>query len=240
MNRSIIRYGVTRRANSNNEHGLVVRIAHSDDFRNLATCYRSTYPTYSGKFWVLLSVDLIRKDTLSLLKSSNCTAGLVLYDPPTRLHPTDERFEASHDSECPNAASDFYTRNGTDSYCQSRVNSRGAIQRDGLMRVDWKLQMVFITNRTDLAVLEKCHSMFNAPKEGELTASYPYCGMSFKLTNMAAGNSEICYRRGKNDAKLFQMNIDTGVALSNVQFAKNLIGKSVRFGSANEPNHHYD
>uniref|UniRef100_A0A1I7T8I8 Nicastrin n=1 Tax=Caenorhabditis tropicalis TaxID=1561998 RepID=A0A1I7T8I8_9PELO len=53
--------------------------------------------------------------------------------------------------------------------------------------------------------------MFNQPKE-DGSSGYPYCGMSFRLSNMAAGNSEICFRRGKNDAKFFQMNIDSGDA----------------------------
>lgn len=199
-------------ASGQNENGLLVRIDKSADFASLETCYRSTFPDYSGKFWVLLPVDLIRRDTISLLKSSNCTAGLVIFDPPQRPHPSDEEFEASHDSECPNAASDYYTRNNNESYCQRKVNSKGAITHDGLMRIDWRIQMVFINNATELAVLQKCHSMLNTPKDGESTVGYPYCGMSFRLTNMAAGNSEICYRRGKNEAKLFQLNIDSGWA----------------------------
>ncbi|CAI2301838.1 unnamed protein product [Caenorhabditis sp. 36 PRJEB53466] len=197
-------------ATSSNENGLLVRIDSHDDFRSLETCYRSTFPTYSGKFWVLLPVDLIRRDTISLLKSSNCTAGLVLFDPPQRLHPNDEQLEESHDSECPNAASDYYLKNGDESYCQRKTNARGAILRDGLLRIDWRFQMVFINNRADLEVLRKCHSMFNTPENAAKTVAYPYCGMTFRLANRAAGNSEICYRRGKSEAKLFQMNIDSG------------------------------
>lgn len=152
---------------------------------------------------------MIRRDTISQLKSSKCLSGIVLYNSGESIHPGDESTAASHDAECPNAASDYYLQDKNEEYCERKINSRGAITRDGLMKIDWRIQMVFIDNSTDLEIIEKCYSMFNKPKE-DGSSGYPYCGMSFRLANMAAGNSEICYRRGKNDAKLFQMNIDSG------------------------------
>lgn len=195
-------------ANRENQNGLIVRIDKFEDFENLNNCWKSSYPEYSGKFWALLPANLIRRDTISLLKSSECLAGLVLYDSGSSKT---ETIAASHDADCPNAASDYYFQNKKEAFCERKLNSRGSITRDGLMRIDWRIQMVFIDNSTDLDLIAKCHSMFNIPKK-DGSSGYPYCGMSFRLANMAAGNSEICYRRGKNDAKLFQMNIDSGDA----------------------------
>lgn len=195
-------------ANSKNQNGLIVRIDRDEDFENLKTCWKSQYPGFSGHFWTLLPVNLVRRDTISMIKSSECLAGIILYDSGISK---EKQFAASHDSECPNAASDFYLQDKNESYCERKVNLQGSITPDGLMRIDWRIQMVFINNFTDLQMIEKCHSMFNIPRSNG-TFGYPYCGMSFRLSNMAAGNSEICYRRGKNDAKLFQMNIDSGDA----------------------------
>ncbi|UMM13006.1 hypothetical protein L5515_001497 [Caenorhabditis briggsae] len=198
-------------ATKDNENGLIVRIDKHEDFKNLDSCWRSFYPPYSGKFWAMVPVDLIRRDSISMLKSSECLAGIVLYNSNQSMHPDEKTTAASHDGDCPNAASDYYFQNDTEAYCERKFNSRGSITPDGLMRMDWRVQMIFINNSTDLDVIKRCYSMFNTPREDGSTG-YPYCGMSFRMTNMAAGNSEICYRRGKNDAKLFQMNIDSGDA----------------------------
>ncbi|EFP12372.1 CRE-APH-2 protein [Caenorhabditis remanei] len=196
-------------ATKENENGLIVRIDKQEDFENLESCWRALYPAFNGKFWALLPVNLIGRNTISLLKSSECLAGVILYNSPQPQHPEEEITSASHDADCPNAASDYYFQNKKEEYCERKINSGGSITRDGLMRTDWRIQMVFIDKSDDLSVIERCHSLFNIPKENG-TTGYPYCGMSFRLANMAAGNSEICNRRGKSEAKLFQANFDSG------------------------------
>lgn len=189
-----------------NQNGLVVRIDKFEDFENLKSCWNTSYPSYSGKFWILLPVKLIRRDTISLLRTSECLAGIALFDSGELEI---DISEASHDADCPNAASDFYVHSGKESYCERKFNSKGSVSREGLMRIDWRIQMVFIDNSTDLESIRTCYSMFNTPKENGEKSDYPYCGLAFRLNNRAAGNSEICHRRGKGDSKLFQMNIDS-------------------------------
>ncbi|CAI5438525.1 unnamed protein product [Caenorhabditis angaria] len=186
---------------SKNENGLLVEIKNEQGiFENIGKCFKNIYPDYDGMFWLLLPVEMIKKNTVAIIKTSNCIAGLVLYN--EKVFNIDDSIEASHDSECPNRLSDFYKDPA------KNINSKGAILPEGLRDIHWDLQMVFIDNSTEIEVLKKCYSLFNQPISGG-TISHPYCGMSFKLSNAAAGNSDICYRRGIDAMNSLQISLDT-------------------------------
>ncbi|VDM53257.1 unnamed protein product [Angiostrongylus costaricensis] len=54
----------------------------------------------------------------------------------------------------------------------------------------------------------QCHDVFNVPKNGS-SVSFPFCAASFGVFNTGAGSTEICYRRSKPSARLFDLNIES-------------------------------
>ncbi|CAB3410817.1 unnamed protein product [Caenorhabditis bovis] len=189
-------------ANDENRNGILVEF---DNLENVRNCYKPKFPSYNGKFWIMIETTKLNRETMEVVKASNCTSGLVLITSSTEFSISDN-VRGSHDSNCPNEMSNVYFRDEKQPYCQNEYNEAGAILPMGLRDVNWGIQMVYVRNQTDINIMKKCHAMFNSNQN---EAEYPYCGMSFKLFNSAAGSSKVCHRRGQPSSKLFEMDIDT-------------------------------
>ncbi|RCN33547.1 cation diffusion facilitator family transporter [Ancylostoma caninum] len=74
-------------------------------------------------------------------------------------------------------------------------NERGYILPRGLRDIDWRMQILYMYNQTQLETVKKCHDLFNVPKEGSSTVSSPFCAASYGSFSRGAGNTEICLRR---------------------------------------------
>ncbi|KJH51642.1 Nicastrin [Dictyocaulus viviparus] len=119
----------------------------------------------------------------------------------SKLEPT---AHLSHDGICPNPNSDIYGKNCSSSYFW---NEEGHILSNGLRNIDWKIQILYMDNATQITAIKKCHDLFNTPRDGS-SVSFPFCAASFGAFNTGAGSTEICYRRSKPWARMFDLNID--------------------------------
>ncbi|KAK6034886.1 WHEP-TRS domain protein [Cooperia oncophora] len=175
--------------------GVVVKLNRGER-AGLRDCWRIRFQNYFGKYHILLSTDMLDRFVVQEILESKCIAGLIVYDPETNIEPTES---LSHDGICPNRHSDVYGDECSASYAW---NDRGFVLPDGLRNIDWKMQILYVYNKTH------CHDLYNVPKNGSASVSFPLCAASFGVFSTAAGSTEICYRRSKPWSRLLDLSIE--------------------------------
>uniref|UniRef100_A0A158P8U2 Nicastrin n=1 Tax=Angiostrongylus cantonensis TaxID=6313 RepID=A0A158P8U2_ANGCA len=110
--------------------------------------------------------------------------------------------------DCIEIESCFIDVYGGDCSSTNPWNEQGYILSEGLRNIDWNIQILYMENQTHISQVKKCHDVFNVPKNGS-SVSFPFCAASFGVFNTGAGSTEICYRRSKPSARLFDLNIES-------------------------------
>ncbi|KAK6731736.1 hypothetical protein RB195_007915 [Necator americanus] len=180
----------------------VVVMMKKGERAGLLDCWRSRFRGYLGKYHVVLSADTIDRSLVQNILESTCIAGLMITDPESNIDPSEP---LSHDGVCPNPKSGVYTEGCATT---NHWNEKGYVLSDGLRNIDWKMQILYLFNKTHVDAVKKCHDLFNVPKDGASFVSFPFCAASFGVFSTAAGSSEICYRRSKPWSRLFDLSIE--------------------------------
>ncbi|PAV69081.1 hypothetical protein WR25_21953 [Diploscapter pachys] len=185
--------------------GVVMSIESVEEAKLISTCWRDKFNSYNGKFFLLMSLDLLNRESVAAIRASNCVSGLLLFRPENASFLTSGG-PLSHDANCPNQYSSSYGEEGA---CEAKSawNELGAILPQGLRNIDWNLQIVFL-EKTAVQKIQKCYSLFNGKGS---SSDYPFCAVSFGVFNSAAGSTQICYRRGLESSKFIDWNLDTGI-----------------------------
>ncbi|WKX91231.1 hypothetical protein Q1695_009790 [Nippostrongylus brasiliensis] len=181
--------------------GVVVKLGRGEK-AGLRDCWRSRFRNYLGKYHVLLSADMIDRSVVQEILNSDCIAGLIIVDPESATEATEP---LSHDGMCPNQYSDVYGESCSTSH---PWNDLGYVLSDGLRNIDWKMQVLYVYNKTHVEAINKCYNLYNVPTGDESAVDFPFCAASFGVFSTAAGSTEICYRRSKPWSRLFDLSIE--------------------------------
>ncbi|KAE9421747.1 hypothetical protein Angca_007261 [Angiostrongylus cantonensis] len=178
--------------------GVVVMMKQNEQ-AGLRECWRGRFRDYLGKYHIVMSADVLDRSIIQEIVQSKCVAGLIILTPESKIDPTKP---LSHDGICPNPNTNVY---GGDCSSTNPWNEQGYILSEGLRNIDWNIQILYMENQTHIS---QCHDVFNVPKNGS-SVSFPFCAASFGVFNTGAGSTEICYRRSKPSARLFDLNIES-------------------------------
>uniref|UniRef100_A0A7I4XZ02 Nicastrin n=1 Tax=Haemonchus contortus TaxID=6289 RepID=A0A7I4XZ02_HAECO len=181
--------------------GVIVKLERGDR-AGLRDCWRSRFRDYLGKYHILLTTDMIDRFVVQEILESKCVAGLIVTDPETKIEPAEP---LSHDGVCPNRHSDVY---GDECLAAYAWNDKGFVLPDGLRNIDWKMQILYVYNKTYVDTIKKCYDLYNVPKNDSSSVSFPLCAASFGVFSTAAGSTEICYRRSKPWSRLLDLSIE--------------------------------
>ncbi|VDO56780.1 unnamed protein product [Haemonchus placei] len=181
--------------------GVIVKMERGDR-AGLRDCWRSRFRDYLGKYHILLTTDMIDRFVVQEILESKCVAGLIVTDPETKVEPAEP---LSHDGVCPNRHSDVY---GDECLAAYAWNDKGFVLPDGLRNIDWKMQILYVYNKTYVETIKKCYDLYNVPKNDSTSVSFPLCAASFGVFSTAAGSTEICYRRSKPWSRLLDLSIE--------------------------------
>ncbi|CAI4227561.1 unnamed protein product [Auanema sp. JU1783] len=214
--------------------GVVIVLKTDEDVSKIKTCWRDRFPEYDGSFYIMIDLFLFDRTTIEVLRRTDCVKGIILTKKEDL--PIDSQVHNSHDSICPNEQTSFY-KDG----CEKNVWNEAAVIPQGLRYLDWDKQILFLSNSTDIASIEKCYDLFNKPNDSS-TTSFPLCAVSFSLRNMAAGSSEICYRRSQPNSRVLDLNIDDRSGLCHSLSGRSIVAllpPNKRTIEQNQSNSHY-
>ncbi|KAK6016478.1 hypothetical protein OSTOST_18039, partial [Ostertagia ostertagi] len=169
-------------------NGVVVMVENGN-MSGLRECWRSQFIGYTGKYHMVMPVEMIDRSTVRDILQSDCLAGIIAYN----VSQINQTKPLSHDAACPNHMSGF----PKDGCAYNTWNEEGAILPEGLRNIDWHIQFLYIYNQTYIDALRTCYELFNHPINEWSTVTFPLCGASFGTFNRAAGSSEICMRRSR-------------------------------------------
>uniref|UniRef100_A0A0N5BHV8 Nicastrin n=1 Tax=Strongyloides papillosus TaxID=174720 RepID=A0A0N5BHV8_STREA len=136
-------------------------------------------------FIPVIDLKSLTKSFVEKLISSEAVTGVVLYSANI------QDFSFSEDAQCPNREYSIYDSD-KDNGCH--WNSNSALHPDGLRFLDWKKPVFFMTNQSELSILDKMFKTFNSPIEKLKQTSKPLAFINLGLPTENVKNTDQCKR----------------------------------------------